>query len=58
MWSSGQHFRLQTQWSRVRFPVLSDFLRNGTSGTGFTKPREAEEILERRSSGSGLENRD
>jgi hypothetical protein len=38
-WSSGQRSWLQIQRSRVRFPVLPDFLSTG-SGTGSTKPRE------------------
>jgi hypothetical protein len=37
------------QWSRARFPTLSDFLRSSESGT-------TEELLERKSSGYGLEN--
>jgi hypothetical protein len=38
--SSGQSFWLLIQRSRVRFPTLSDFLRNRGSGTGYTQPRE------------------
>ena len=40
LWSSGQSFWLQIQWSRVRFPALPDFLSSSGSGTGFTQPRE------------------
>jgi hypothetical protein len=39
--------------------VLPDFLRTSGSGTGYTQPPEDnEELLEWKSSGSGLENRD
>jgi hypothetical protein len=42
---------------RFRFPALPDFLKISASGTGPTKPVSTiEEILERKSSGSGLEN--
>jgi hypothetical protein len=40
LWSSGQSFWLQILRSRVRFPVLPDFLRSTGSGTGSTQPRE------------------
>jgi hypothetical protein len=40
LWSSGQSFWLQIQRSRVRFPVLPDFLRSRGSGMGSTQPRE------------------
>jgi hypothetical protein len=40
--------------ARVRFPALPHFLRSSGSGTGSTQPRE--ELLERKSSGAGLEN--
>jgi hypothetical protein len=40
LWSSGQSSRLQTPRSRVRLPVLPDFLRSSGSGTGSTQPRE------------------
>jgi hypothetical protein len=44
---------------RVPFPALPDFLRSNGSGTGSTLPRQyKEELLERKSSDSGLENRD
>jgi hypothetical protein len=44
---------------RVLFPALPDFLRCSESGTGSTEPCECnEDLLERKSSGSGLENRD
>jgi hypothetical protein len=35
LWSSGQSFWLQIQWSRVRFLTLRDFLRS----KGSTQPR-------------------
>jgi len=38
LWSSGKSFWLQR--SRVRFPVLPDFLSGSGSGTGSTQPRE------------------
>jgi hypothetical protein len=38
LWSSGQSSWLQTQRSRVRFPVLPDFLSSSGSGTGSTQP--------------------
>jgi hypothetical protein len=42
----------------VRFPALPDFLRSSGSGTGSTQPLSTiEELLERKSSGSGLEDR-
>ena len=40
LWSSGQSFCLQMQWSRVRFPALPVFLSSSGSGTGSTQPRE------------------
>jgi hypothetical protein len=40
VWSRGQSSRLQIQWSRVRFPALSDFMISSGSGTGSTQPRE------------------
>ena len=40
LWSIGQSFWLQIQRSRVRFPVLPDFLSSSGSGTGSTQPRE------------------
>jgi hypothetical protein len=44
---------------RVRFPVLPDFLRSTWSGTGpLTLVSTIEELLERKSSGSGLESRE
>jgi hypothetical protein len=40
-------------------PFFSYFLRSSGSGTGSTRPREdTEELLGRKSRGSGLENRD
>jgi hypothetical protein len=57
-WSSGHSSCLQAQRSRVRLQALPDFLSSSGSGTGSTQPREInEELLERKSSGSGLENR-
>ena len=44
LWSSGQSFWLQIQRSRVRSPVLPDFLSSSGSGTGFTQPREPREV--------------
>jgi hypothetical protein len=71
LWSSGQSFWLQIQRSQVQFPSLPDFLRSRGSGTGSTHRQvgglergplslviTTEELLEKRSSGSGLENRD
>jgi hypothetical protein len=59
MWPSGQSFWLQILRSRVPFPSLPHFLISKGSGTGSTQPREDnEELLEWKSSGSGLENRD
>jgi hypothetical protein len=44
---------------RVRFPVLPDFLRSSGSRTGpLSLVSTNEEMLERKSSGSGLENRE
>jgi hypothetical protein len=40
LWSSGQSFWLQIQWSWVRSPALPDFLSSSGSGTGSTQPRE------------------
>jgi hypothetical protein len=40
----------------VLFPALPNFLRSSGSGTGSTQPRE--ELLGRKSSGSGLEIRE
>jgi hypothetical protein len=43
----------------VRLPVLPDFLRSSGSGTGSSQPRSTiEELLGRKISGTGLENRD
>jgi hypothetical protein len=59
LWSSGQNFWLQIQRSLVRFPALPDFLRSSGFGTGPLRlVRVTEELLGRKSSGSGLENRD
>jgi hypothetical protein len=38
LWSSGQRSWLLTQRSRVRFPLLPDFLSSSGSGTGSTRP--------------------
>jgi hypothetical protein len=58
MWSSGQSFWLQIQRSRVQFPALPDFLRSrGLEGGPLNLVRTIEELLELKSSGSGLENR-
>jgi hypothetical protein len=44
---------------RVRLPALPDFLRSSGSGTGpLSLMSTTEELLGRKSSGSGLENRD
>jgi hypothetical protein len=44
---------------RVRFPALPDFLRSSGSGKGpLSLVSTTEELLERKSSGSGLENSD
>ena len=40
LWSSGQSFWLQIQWSLVRFQALPDFLSSSGSGNGSTQPRE------------------
>ena len=44
LWSSGQSFWLQIQWSRVRSPALPDFLSSSGSWTGSTQPREPREV--------------
>jgi hypothetical protein len=43
---------------RVRFSALPDFLRSSGSGTGSTQPLEYNWGLGKKSSGSGLENRE
>jgi hypothetical protein len=40
LWSSAQSSWLQIQRSRVRFPVLPDFMRSSGSGTVPTQPCE------------------
>jgi hypothetical protein len=52
--------RLRWIQIQVQFPALPDFLRSSCCGTRSTQPRKYinEELLERKSSGSGLENRD
>jgi hypothetical protein len=53
--SSGQNSWLQTQRFRVRFPVLSGFLRSCGSGTEHTRPlKDNERLTDRKNSGSGL----
>jgi hypothetical protein len=49
----GLVVRVPGQRSRVRFPALPHFLRSSGSGTGSTQPRECEELLEWKISGSG-----
>jgi hypothetical protein len=56
LWSSGQSFWLQIHKSRVRFKALPDFLRNNWSGP-FSLV-STNELLRRKSSGSGLEIRE
>jgi hypothetical protein len=62
LWSSGQSFWLQIQRPRVRFPALPDFLRikelRGLERGPLSLVRTIEELLEWKSSGSGVENRD
>jgi hypothetical protein len=51
------YIQIQRFW--VRFPALPDFLRSSGSGTGsLSLLRTTEELLGRKSSGSGQENRD
>jgi hypothetical protein len=46
-------------WIHVRFLAVPDFLRSSGSGTGSLRlVSTIEELLERKSSGSGLANRD
>jgi hypothetical protein len=54
LWSSGQSSWLQIQRSRVRFPALTDFLRSKRDPLSLVRTNE--ELFERKSSGSGLEN--
>jgi hypothetical protein len=59
LWSSGQEFLATDPEVRVRFPTLPDFLRSSGSGTWSTQPLSTtEELLEMKSSGSGLEIRE
>jgi hypothetical protein len=59
LWSSGQSFWLQIQRFRVRFPALPDFLRAaGLERDPLSLVRTTAELLGRKSSGSGQENRD
>jgi hypothetical protein len=56
LWSSDQRFWLQIQRSRVRFPALLDFWQVGGLQRGpLSLVITTEELLEKRSSGSGLE---
>jgi hypothetical protein len=58
-YSSGQSPFATDPEARVRFPPLPDFLSSSGSGTGPAQPRDTiEELLERKSSGSGLEIRE
>jgi hypothetical protein len=56
LWSSGQNFWLQIQRSRVRFPAPTDFKAVGLEQCPLSLVRITEELLERKISGSGLEN--
>jgi hypothetical protein len=57
LWSFGQRSWLQIQSSRVRFPALPHFLSNGVwNGIHSALERINKELLERKSSSSGLEN--
>jgi hypothetical protein len=40
LWPSGQSSWLNNLRTRVRFPVLPDFIRSSGSRTGSTEPRE------------------
>jgi hypothetical protein len=58
MWTrrtSGETSWLLTERSRVRFPALLNFLRSW-NGVHSALVSIKEELLERKSSGSGLEN--
>jgi hypothetical protein len=55
LWSNGQEFLATDPEVHVRFPALPDVLRSSVSGTGSTQPQG---LLERKSSGSGLERRE
>jgi hypothetical protein len=59
LWSSGQSSWLQIQRSRVRFPALPGFSKvKDLERCPLSLVRIIEELLEWKSSGSGLENRD
>jgi hypothetical protein len=59
LWFSGQSFWLQIHRSRVRFPALPDFWEAAGLERGpLSLVRTTEELLEGKSRGSGLENRD
>jgi hypothetical protein len=52
-------FLATDQEGRALFPALPGFLRNGGSGTGpLSLVSTTNELLERKSSGSGLESRE
>jgi hypothetical protein len=54
LWSSGQFLATDPE-VRVRYPALPDFLRGLERGP-LSLASTIEELLERKSSGSGLEN--
>jgi hypothetical protein len=59
LWSSGQRSSPQIQRSQVWIPGLPDFLRSSGSGTGsLSLVSTNEELLERKSTGSCLENQE
>jgi hypothetical protein len=59
LWSSGQSSWLRIQRSQVRIPALLEFLRSDGSERGpLSLVSTIEELLGRKSSGSGLENRE
>jgi hypothetical protein len=59
LWSSGKSSWLQIQRSRARFPALLDFGEvMGLEQGWLSLVSTIEELLERKSSGSGLEYRD
>jgi hypothetical protein len=59
LWTNGQSSRLPIQKSRVKFPMIPDFLTRSGSETGSTRPREDNwEATWKKSSGSALGNRD
>jgi hypothetical protein len=58
LWSSGQISWLQIHRSRVRFPALPEKEVVGMERGPLSLVSTTEELLERKSSGSGLENRE